>query len=41
MRRRQRDGSEAIAAMQYSRSFNYDRYTEEYLMLYRELLGLK
>lgn len=37
----QRDGSEAVAAMHYSRSFNYDRYTEEYLRLYRELLGLK
>lgn len=35
-----RDGEAAEAACHYSQSFNYDRYTQQYLALYRELLGL-
>ena len=35
-----RDGAEAIAAQSYSRSFNYERYTEQYIALYRQLLNL-
>ena len=35
-----RNGSEAIAAEKYSRGFNYDRYTKEYVDLYRKLTGL-
>ena len=34
------NGQEALAAAEYSRSFNYDRYTKEYVALYRKLLGL-
>lgn len=33
-----RDGQAALAAAEYSRSFNYDRYTQEYVALYRKLL---
>ena len=35
-----RQGPEAQAATAHSRSFNYDRYTKEYVSLYRKLLGL-
>ncbi|MCR4602286.1 MAG: glycosyltransferase family 4 protein [Prevotella sp.] len=35
-----RDGEAAKEACRYSQSFNYDRYTQEYLTLYRKLLGL-
>lgn len=35
-----RDGKAAREAAEYSRSFNYDRYTQEYVSLYRRLLGL-
>ena len=35
-----RNGQEARAAQIYSRGFNYDRYTAEYLQLYRQLLNL-
>ena len=37
----QRDCEAAQAACRYSQSFNYDRYTLQYLSLYRELLGLQ
>ena len=33
-----RDGQAAQDAVEYSRSFNYDRYTQEYVALYRKLL---
>ncbi len=33
-----REGEEAQAARNYSRTFNYDRYTEQYIRLYRQLL---
>lgn len=35
-----RDGAAAEAAKAYSQSFNYDRYTREYVSLYRRLLGV-
>ncbi|MBR1548329.1 MAG: glycosyltransferase family 4 protein [Prevotella sp.] len=35
-----RDGEAARQAAAYSRSFNYDRYTQQYIQLYRRLLGL-
>lgn len=35
-----RDGQAAQAARDYSRSFSYDRYTQQYITLYRRLLGL-
>lgn len=35
-----RDGQTAQEAAAYSRSFNYERYTKEYVALYRQLLGL-
>ena len=35
-----RDGEAAVAAKIYSQSFNYDRYTEQYISLYRSLLGI-
>lgn len=35
-----RNGEDALAAAAYSMSFNYDRYTQEYVALYRKLLGL-
>lgn len=35
-----RNSSEAQAAQAYSRTFNYDHYTREYVALYRRLLGL-
>ena len=35
-----RDGAAATAAKAYSQSFNYDRYTQEYVALYRQLLGV-
>lgn len=35
-----RDGEAALAAKAYSRSFNYDRYTAQYVSLYRQLLNL-
>ncbi len=33
-------GRLALMAADYSKSFNYDRYTKEYVALYRKLLGL-
>ncbi len=30
----------ALSAQEYSRSFNYDRYTRQYVSLYKSLLGL-
>ncbi len=35
-----RDGAEAEAARTYSRTFNYDRYTEQYVSLYHKLTGI-
>lgn len=35
-----RDGKAAIEAKEYSRSFSYDRYTQQYIQLYRKLLEL-
>lgn len=35
-----RDGAAAKAAKAYSQSYNYDRYTQEYVALYRQLLGV-
>ena len=35
-----RQGAAAEAAKAYSQSFNYDRYTREYVALYRRLLGV-
>lgn len=35
-----REGAAATAARDYSRTFNYDRYTEQYVALYRKLLCL-
>ena len=35
-----RNGEEALKAKNYSKNFNYDRYTAEYLSLYKRLLGL-
>lgn len=35
-----RDGAAALAARQYSLGFNYERYTEQYVSLYRRLLGI-
>lgn len=35
-----RDGEAAVAAKNYSQSFNYDHYTEQYISLYRSLLGI-
>jgi len=36
----QRNGQAAAEARVYSQSFNYDRYTEQYIQLYRQLLNL-
>jgi len=36
----QRDGQAATEAKAYSQSYNYDRYTQQYIHLYRQLLGL-
>lgn len=36
----QRDGKAALEAKEYSRTFNYDRYTQQYIQLYRSLLDL-
>ena len=36
----QRDGAAALAARDYSLGFNYERYTEQYVSLYRRLLGI-
>ena len=36
----QRDGRIAQEALAYSRSFNYDRYTQQYIALYQDLLGM-
>lgn len=36
-----RNGMAAQAAATYSKTFNYDRYTREYVALYRQLLGLE
>lgn len=36
----QRDGEQAKSAAEYSRSFNYDKYTDAYINLYRRLLGI-
>ena len=33
-------GRMALMAADYSKSFNYDRYTKEYVALYRKLLSL-
>lgn len=35
-----RDSEEALAAAKYSMGFNYDVYTQEYVTLYRKILGL-
>ena len=35
-----RDSKEATEARDYSRTFNYDRFTEQYITLYRKLLNL-
>jgi glycosyltransferase involved in cell wall biosynthesis len=35
-----RDGKLAVEARTYSRSFNYDHYTEQYIALYRQLLHI-
>ena len=35
-----RDGQEAVDARAYSRTFNYDHYTEQYIALYRQLLHI-
>lgn len=35
-----RHGAEAQAARDYSRSFNYDRYTQQHIALYKDLLGI-
>jgi glycosyltransferase involved in cell wall biosynthesis len=37
----QRNGKEALEAKAYSESFNYERYTQEYVALYQKLLGIK
>jgi glycosyltransferase involved in cell wall biosynthesis len=36
-----RDGAEAMQARTYSLSFNYERYTEQYIALYRQMLKSK
>ena len=35
----QKDGREAQLAARHSQQFNYERYTDQYLSLYRKLLG--
>lgn len=35
-----RDGKDALKAQAYSRSYNYERYTQQYIALYRELLKM-
>jgi len=35
----QKDGEAAIAALQYSQGFSYERYTQQYVSLYARLLG--
>ena len=35
-----RDGQAALEAKEYSRTFNYSRYTKQYIQLYRRLLGV-